>query len=76
MMSEAFIVIAQSVSRLSPRKSGFNPWPDLVGFSLDRVAWEMAAPPHLDSPPSKALIFPYVSQISKTLPPYISLDIY
>jgi len=49
-MSEAFNAIAQSVGRLSPRRSGFSTSPDLVGFSVDRVAWEMAVPSPLDSP--------------------------
>lgn len=66
MMSEAFIAIAQPVCRILQRRSGFSPRPDLVGFSLDRVAWEMVVPPPLHSPPSKALIIAYISQISKT----------
>jgi hypothetical protein len=72
MMSESFDAIAQSVSRLSPRRSEFSSWPYLVGFSLDRMAWEIAVPLPLHSPPSKALIIEYVCQISKTLLTYTS----
>jgi hypothetical protein len=38
MTSEAFSAFTQSVSRLSSWRPGFNPRPDLVGFSLDKVA--------------------------------------